>query len=296
MLDLSLETSGFELYLLVKVCPGNMNSFAITKEFPFSIRDIETMPTLILRNLGLISNEAKDNIDILTWRYLIEIVARKLAISTLRVNNQINESSISTDDVMKLKKEIQERHQKVFAELLAARMKGMMEPDEARTPLLFNTDGAKVLQEMDRRKLRIEMAIHHWREWASNTEQMESFLEGLDDTHLAAIELPSNSARPITPGSQFAVEFKVRNSGIIPWPAGCYARAVWHHGSAKIRWFGDECTNILTRVVQPSEEVVLEVNPSPSDVESDNGSSGWTMVTPGGQDFGPMFWYRSQRL
>ena len=267
----------------------------MSKDFSFLIRDLETMPIVILRNLGLIRNEAESKAGILTWRHLVESVARELAISTIRLNHQINGDSVSLDDVTRLKQEIQYRHQKVFSDLFAAQMERMIDgPDEALTRLSFNTDGDKTLEEMNRRKFRIEMAIHHWREWSSNREQMESFLKSLDNTHLASMELSRKSDDPavVTLGSKSVVKFRVRNSGVIPWPAGCYARAVWHDGSAKIRWFGNHCTNILAHTVQPGEDVVLEVKPLAPAIECDDSNSRWTMVTPGGQDFGSMFWYR----
>lgn len=254
------------------------------------------MPTLLLRNSGLIGKESESKADILTWRHLVEIVARELALSTLRLDHQINGYSVSSDNVIRLKQMIQDRHQNVFSDLFTPRMKRMIEGlDEARTRLLLNTDSDKVLQEMDTRKLRIEMAIHHWIEWASNRKQTESFLENLDDTHLQAMELShtSDETTAVVAVSESVVKFRVRNSGVIPWPAGCYARAVWHDGSAKIRWFGNDYTNIHTHRVQPGEEAVLEVKPSVPAVEYDYVGSGWTMVSPGGLDFGAMFWYRA---
>ena len=281
----------------------------ISKAFPFPANDLDDAPDDLLRKFAFIDEDVVSDKEITVWKTLVGAVARKVALTTLRLKIQAGER-VSPKTLEDLEVESYLRANKAKTGLRNLEYEEWKVDWEDPESIKRWYEGTKDTspfreeREVQRRCFKIEMAMHEWSNWSPKTQRDVSHrLKELEDVGLNAADILSPGAgfcrNPdipiVTPGSDFTAKFRLYNPGPTTWPPGCYGQYVKDHFPSFKGGGGEEVTNVIPHSVKPGEDVVLEVplRAAPSTELDPVGYHciGWRMKTPGGCSFGHYFYY-----
>ena len=271
-----------------------MGTVQISKSFQFSIQDIDTAPVSLLRKFCFVDEEVQDSgPDLRIWRLLIGSVARKMAFNSLGPNEQ----DVDEDFFLKMQNDAEQMDWSAQRELFSvhkSKWREQLRSKELRGEMPMLPPWYDEYGEKKRRCLKIELAMHQFGEWRSNSsKEMERRLRELAIIGLRAAEITSlNNGRHseipvVAPGSTFVAEFRMYNPGPTAWPPGCYGTS--HRSPFKINASGDQITNVIPHAVLAGDEVVLRMRLRAPDLSSDvsrHQCEKISMQTPGGSAFG----------
>ena len=288
----------------------------ISDDFPFPVGDMDDIPEDILRRFHFIDEDISCGEESMAWTLLVQSVARELAVSSVHLNIQ---SGKSTDTDLRtlhsLKKDAQRLREQAEDFLSDVWFHQHPFPDGNATPQLLEAyatalDDSNNSRSKDllRRRFKIEMAMHEWKNWSPNMKhQLPQRLKQLDDIGLNARDIFDSGAGfcrnpsvPILqPDANFVARFRIYNPGPTTWPPGCYGKYTTEDTPNLFGGGGKLVTTRIPHAVKPGEDAVLEVpmrTPPFPGPENDNPSMfhhmGWRMVTPGGVFFGFYFYYQ----